>query len=452
MPKMKRRVKDESPPISPVPGFLPRRSSTESEEKRARQTTAATTPSPRGSRLGKLVCLALALYALLYVYFEILLETDEWSFTADDWNAIYEKLFFEYGDFASHEASALQHLHGQCQGKGRIEPALRLEHYLNSWSRYFKRDGSLKQINVDFNSSLKYSVTPNLPDVPLEKPFCYQAAYWAAYNQKLMARLDSGATSRYRRDFAGIVEASGLENTSFLVAFGDGSLRIPHFPLLGKTRVVGDKSTVLLKLNLFRHFQSISTVVRDDVMPFKHKRRKAVWRGVTTGRGKGQRAALLRRLPQLQQSPVLDVGYNRIVQGMNISKQFFRRGMSRKRLLTYKMVIIAEGNDVSSGLKWALLSTSAVLMPPPTFVSWLMEDNLRPWVHYVPVKQDFSDLERQALWCLEHEPECEKIGLNGRCYMQQFLDRESERKIQNSVMTSVYKLYKAARFPVCKEL
>ncbi len=39
-----------------------------------------------------------------------------------------------------------------------------------------------------------------------------------------------------------------------------------------------------------------------------------------------------------------------------------------------------EGNDVASGLKWALLSQSVVMMPPPQHTSWAMEELLQPWV------------------------------------------------------------------------
>jgi hypothetical protein len=38
------------------------------------------------------------------------------------------------------------------------------------------------------------------------------------------------------------------------------------------------------------------------------------------------------------------------------------------------------GNDVASGLKWALFSQSVVLMPPPNHTSWAMEELLEPWV------------------------------------------------------------------------
>jgi hypothetical protein len=54
--------------------------------------------------------------------------------------------------------------------------------------------------------------------------------------------------------------------------------------------------------------------------------------------------------------------------------------MSMRHLLQYKVIIMLEGNDVASGLKWALLSQSVVLMPPPQHTSWAMEELLQPWV------------------------------------------------------------------------
>lgn len=53
--------------------------------------------------------------------------------------------------------------------------------------------------------------------------------------------------------------------------------------------------------------------------------------------------------------------------------------MTIEDMLTYKILIILEGNDVSSGLKWALYSHSVVMMTHPTLeTSWAMEELLEP--------------------------------------------------------------------------
>ena len=100
----------------------------------------------------------------------------------------------------------------------------------------------------------------------------------------------------------------------------------------------------------------------------------------------------------------------------------------------YKMVIMVEGNDVASGLKWALLSSSAVLMPAATIVTWAMESELVPWVHYIPLRQDCADLEEKAKWCLGNLARCEAIGRNGQCFAAQFLNAERESRVSGQVV------------------
>jgi hypothetical protein len=54
--------------------------------------------------------------------------------------------------------------------------------------------------------------------------------------------------------------------------------------------------------------------------------------------------------------------------------------LSMADMLQCKGLISIQGNDVATGLKWALLSMSVVLMSPPTITSWAMEELLLPWV------------------------------------------------------------------------
>jgi Glycosyl transferase family 90 len=98
-------------------------------------------------------------------------------------------------------------------------------------------------------------------------------------------------------------------------------------------------------------------------------------------------------------------------------------------MLQYKALIMLEGNDVSSGLKWALFSNSVVLMPEPTLVSWAMEERLEPWVHYIPInvyKDGFgskkstaalTDVEEKMQWILDHDDEAQQIARAGKLWI-----------------------------------
>lgn len=47
---------------------------------------------------------------------------------------------------------------------------------------------------------------------------------------------------------------------------------------------------------------------------------------------------------------------------------------------------------------------------PVTYTSWAMEELLEPYVHFVPIQHDLSDLETAVEWILQHEHEAQYIS------------------------------------------
>jgi hypothetical protein len=73
------------------------------------------------------------------------------------------------------------------------------------------------------------------------------------------------------------------------------------------------------------------------------------------------------------------------------------------KLLKYKGIVILEGNDVATGLKWSLLGKSVVLMSRPRFTSWAMEELLEPWVHFIPLNDEQTDVEEKIHWMIDND-------------------------------------------------
>jgi Glycosyl transferase family 90 len=105
-------------------------------------------------------------------------------------------------------------------------------------------------------------------------------------------------------------------------------------------------------------------------------------------------------------------------------------------LLKYKMLIFLEGNDVSSGLKWGLYSSSVVIMPyPVTVTSWAMEELLEPYVHFVPIQQDLTDLHDAVQWILSHEKEAKYISSRATQWINDLLNYpEEDQLIQDEIL------------------
>jgi len=61
--------------------------------------------------------------------------------------------------------------------------------------------------------------------------------------------------------------------------------------------------------------------------------------------------------------------------------------------------------------------------------SWLMEGLLKPYVHYVPLADDYSDLDKIVEWCRDNDDKCQEIAINASNFMKQFENGEVETKI-----------------------
>jgi hypothetical protein len=228
---------------------------------------------------------------------------------------------------------------------------------------------------------------------------------------------------------------------------GDSRLRFA-VPTLVKSRLVADRDAgvVLLPLDHDRHWRDVGRVAATDI-PFADKDDRLVWRGGTTGRFHADASgeplsarAHVARLPDL--GPLVDVGYSEIVQvGPGTSdlplaalQVRLRPPLSLGQQLRSRYLLSLEGNDVATGLKWMLASNSVVVMPVPRCESWACEGELRPFVHYVPVREDLADLAAVHDWCRGHPGDCARIAAEGRDFITRFLNPARERAVALAVL------------------
>ncbi|ORY41691.1 hypothetical protein BCR33DRAFT_699055 [Rhizoclosmatium globosum] len=78
----------------------------------------------------------------------------------------------------------------------------------------------------------------------------------------------------------------------------------------------------------------------------------------------------------------------------------------------YKYLIVVDGNAWPNRLQ-TYLETNSVILFNGIFIDWVIWQ-LKPWVHYVPVKPDFSDLEEVMDWLQKHDDEAKKINENAK--------------------------------------
>ena len=254
-------------------------------------------------------------------------------------------------------------------------------------------------------------------------------------------RGESADAYRYHFDLANITDGR------MLMQFGDGKdtatfLSTPY-PLMVKARLSpktyqsrfghAGRQPILGMYAMHRHYDYFHQVDQLwDIIPWPKKTQAIVWRGSTAGtrrKTSGPRKKVVEQYFHENPSNV-NVGFTYTLKGHDSLKQYIRPELSVTELLSYKYLLILEGWGLASGLKWMLYSNSVVFMAEPTKVSWAMEDKLVPFVHFIPLKDDFSDLLQQLEWARNHDQECQIISRQARHYMEELVTISQPNTLQ----------------------
>ena len=201
----------------------------------------------------------------------------------------------------------------------------------------------------------------------------------------------------------------------------------PSHPTFVKSRPIGsdNQNSILLKLNQVKLFHFIK-----DPKKFEDKKNQAVWRGDI-------RNNPLRKyfVKNFYKSPLFDIGQTKPNENVPWMKSF----MSIKDQLDYKFIFCLEGKCISTNLYWAMSSNSVCVMPKPKYESWFMEGKLKDGVHYIKVKDDFSDAEEKIEFYMNENDKCLEIIDNAQKFVRQFKDVKQERLIQLLILKQYFK-------------
>ncbi len=212
--------------------------------------------------------------------------------------------------------------------------------------------------------------------------------------------------------------------------FGDVT-EIPETPSLVKSRPISDDNanSVLMKLNYARHFRW----VKNDI-DFSKKKDKLIGRGAIF-EGHQNRINFFK---QYFNDPLCDLGQTNSYGDFGWQKP----KISIQDHLEYKFILSLEGNDVATNLKWIMSSNSIAVMPKPKYETWFMEGKLIGGVHFIEVKDDFSDVKTQLEFYINHPEECEQIIRNANHFCTHFFDKDVEDycnfKVLEKYFTSIH--------------
>jgi hypothetical protein len=89
----------------------------------------------------------------------------------------------------------------------------------------------------------------------------------------------------------------------------------------------------------------------------------------------------------------------------------------------YKYILNLDGSVTAFRLSAELNYLSVILKVESEYYIWYSK-YLEPYVHYIPIKKDFSDLAEKIKWLKENDKQAYQIALNAREFYKKYINKE----------------------------
>lgn len=195
---------------------------------------------------------------------------------------------------------------------------------------------------------------------------------------------------------------------------------------------------------------SIDESIRD--LPLEEKIPKAVFRGSSTGKGISIDTNPRLKIASMQKkySRYLDVGITkwncrpRKIMGQK-NLQYIDKDnlpfdivdkLDYSEQMKYRYIVHIEGHTESYRLSTELNMGSVILMVKSEYQLWYSH-LLQPWVHFVPVKSDLSNLIQRIKWCEKNLEKCREIVENSKLFYKNNLCKKG---VKEYIVGFLYKI------------
>ncbi len=162
-----------------------------------------------------------------------------------------------------------------------------------------------------------------------------------------------------------------------------------------------------------------------QTVPWEKREEKAFWRGASNDKGYSlenypTRPRFLISLLSRENPAQIDAGFCRVYP-TDVEQLFQQMGLILGNVpiaghLDYKYLPVLDGYMCTfPGFQWRLLSGSLTFKQESDEIQYFY-GALKPYEHYVPVKNDLSDLLEKIRWAKAHDAECQAIAKRARVF------------------------------------
>lgn len=129
---------------------------------------------------------------------------------------------------------------------------------------------------------------------------------------------------------------------------------------------------------------------------------------------------------------------------MNKLGIYLKNKIPMNEQIRYKYIINIDGHSKPNRTTYLLQTGSLILMVESQHVigniCWY-NNLLKPYKHYIPIKYDLSDLEKQILWCRTHDKECKQIVKNAKKLYYKYFNKQAILKYCCYLFNQISKNY-----------
>ncbi|KAI8618078.1 glycosyl transferase family 90-domain-containing protein [Chytriomyces sp. MP71] len=213
----------------------------------------------------------------------------------------------------------------------------------------------------------------------------------------------------------------------------------------------------------------------NDPIPWDKKKNVLFWRGATSDGHHGDRYPLWRQAHRVRlvdwamqfgkdhpervfdagvedsssvEGPLMvDVGFHAIIQcdvgGCKELQDRFgvKKSVTFEKTKEFKYLLVVDGNSWPNRLQ-SYLETNSVILYNGIFNDWF-NGQLKPWIHYVPVRLDLADLDDALQWLHEHDDDARRISENARALMRGMNEFKQLRCFTGLMFLEYAELYEA---------
>lgn len=291
-----------------------------------------------------------------------------------------------------------------------------MEEQINRDFQYFEgKEISWKKLNEFYEvkaeplSLVKYTISDNC--VSLDSEY----VDFKKYAERI---------KRFKDILEHLCKTKGLSDTTLLISITDGLNAKEEIPFFGMCKMDSNRIILIPDYeSLGSRYQVLKydgIDITQEEFPWENKLPQLIWRGSTAqhflkmneeNMDSFSRVNLC-KLSEKYPSKI-DAKFTLFVQHADRIPAIYRfqgKTMSFKEQMNYKYHILIDGNVcpyTKSG--WKFFTNSLLFKPQSKWVQWYYS-SLEPYVHYIPINADLSNLMEKMNWALENDFEAKKIA------------------------------------------